>query len=213
MIPTFISYHHANDQDYKDALVNWAVGAGVFQDCSVSTGEISDNLPSERIREIIRDKYLRSTTVTILLCGSETRFRKHVDWELKSTMIDGKLNRRSGILAINLPSSRSTSWHAVYPHEKKIVYPDYEGGWRAINSQQEYKIIYPNMPRRILENLGLPNVKISIVPWDRVYMNSERLRYLLTETASAGPSNQYDLSRPMRRKNFNPALGGVDYRV
>jgi hypothetical protein len=35
------------------------------------------------------------------------RTRKHIDWEIFSSMIDGKINKRSGILVINLPTIRS----------------------------------------------------------------------------------------------------------
>jgi hypothetical protein len=199
MTRTFISYHHANDQAYKDRLVIWASLNGLMQDMSVSTGEINDAFDSETIRRIIRDQYLRNSEVTILLAGRETRFRKHVDWELKSTMIDGRLNHRSGILVINLPDSGSESWWTAFPQEKDLIYPDYRGGWRNFTTQSEFQEMFPNMPHRILENLVIPGVKISIVPWERVFGYPDRFRYLLTETAKAGPLNQYDLSRSMRR--------------
>lgn len=86
----FISYHHDNDQNYKNALVKWAEENDIFIDYSVETGDIDDNLTDQQIREIIRDDYLRESTVTILLVGTETKNRKHVDWELYSSMFDGK---------------------------------------------------------------------------------------------------------------------------
>lgn len=213
MIKTFVSYHHENDQLYKEELVGWAKRLNLFEDMSVDTGDIDENLDSQSIRRIIRDDYLRDSEVTVLLCGSETRFRKHVDWELKSTMIDGSKNRRSGIMVINLPTSGSTSWHAVHPGEKEIVYPNYNGGWRSVSDLSEFERIYPNMPRRILENLIIPGVKISITPWDRIYGHPDRLGFLLEQTALSGPENQYDLSRKMRRKNFNPVVDWIDARI
>ena len=78
---------------------------GIFIDQSVDTGDISDELCDEAIREKIRDDYLRDSTVTIVLVGLETKRRKHVDWEIYSSMIDGKKNKKSGILAVNLPST------------------------------------------------------------------------------------------------------------
>ena len=68
----FISYHHANDQKYKDGLVKWAKENNIFIDYSVDTGDISDDLTDEQIREKIRDEYLRDSTVTILLVGTGT---------------------------------------------------------------------------------------------------------------------------------------------
>ena len=192
--------------------MNWAAGAGLIEDLSVSTGEISDSLDTQTIRRIIRDNYLRDSEVTILLCGAETRFRKHVDWELKSTMINGAINRRSGILVINLPSSGSTSWHTCYPDEKKIIYPDCTN-WVHVDSYNDYEKRYPSMPRRILENLYKGDVKISVVPWDRIYGNYAAFNHLLQHTAASGPQNPYDVSRPMRMRNFNPQTEFIDTRV
>lgn len=80
----FISYHHKNDQWYKEELIRWGERNGVFIDDSVHTGDIPDDWDDERIRVEIRDNYLRTTTVTILLVGTQTWARKHVDWELYS---------------------------------------------------------------------------------------------------------------------------------
>ncbi len=68
----FISYHHENDQDYKESLLNANEKYDLF-DASVDTGDIDDDLPDETIRKIIRDDYLRDSTVTILLVGVETK--------------------------------------------------------------------------------------------------------------------------------------------
>ena len=81
MHKVFISYHHSNDQRYKNELVEMADRHRVFIDKSVDTGDIDDSLTDARIREIIRDGYLRDSTVTIVLVGNDTRRRKHVDWE------------------------------------------------------------------------------------------------------------------------------------
>ena len=100
----FVSFHHDNDQSYKDALVSWAEKNDVFIDCSVDLGEIPENWDSQKIREYIRDEHLKDTTVTVLLVGTDTKNRKHIDWELFSSMYDGKKNKKSGILIVNLPS-------------------------------------------------------------------------------------------------------------
>ena len=91
MHKVFISYHHKNDQKYKEYLSEMGETWDIFIDQSVQTGDISETLGTQAIRRKIRDERLRDSTVTILLCGTETRFRKHVDWELKSSMIDGQI--------------------------------------------------------------------------------------------------------------------------
>ena len=82
MHKVFISYHHLNDQGYKENLVRFGEENQIFIDGSVDTGDISDDLPSQTIREIIRDDYLRDSTVTIVLVGTSTKGRKHIDWEI-----------------------------------------------------------------------------------------------------------------------------------
>ena len=72
MHKVFISYYHKDDQWYKDELVKLGTRNSIFIDESVDTKNISDDLPDERIRQIIRDEYLRDSTVTILLAGTET---------------------------------------------------------------------------------------------------------------------------------------------
>ena len=104
MHKVFVSFHHANDQKYKEGLVSWAEKNKVFIDGSVDMGEIPEDWDDQKIREYIRDEHLKDTTVTILLVGTETKNRKHIDWELYSSMYDGTVNKKSGIIVILLPS-------------------------------------------------------------------------------------------------------------
>ena len=69
----FISYHHENDQPYKERLLGINAAHALFFDQSVETGDIPDFLSDEDIRQKIRDEYLRDSTVTILLVGNETK--------------------------------------------------------------------------------------------------------------------------------------------
>ena len=78
MHKVFISYHHKNDQWAKEALIKANEQLRLFYDCSVDLGDIDDVLPSQSVRRIIRDEFLRDSTVTILLVGTETYKRKHV---------------------------------------------------------------------------------------------------------------------------------------
>lgn len=102
MHKVFVSFHHANDQKYKEGLVSWAEKNKVFIDGSVDMGEIPEDWDDQKIREYIRDEHLKDTTVTVLLVGTETKKRKHIDWELYSSMYDGTVNKKSGIIVIFL---------------------------------------------------------------------------------------------------------------
>ena len=76
----FVSYHHANDQYYKNLFDNLFSNIyDIMVSKSVQIGDIDSNLSTERIRQKIRDEYLRDSTVTVVLIGSETWKRKHVD--------------------------------------------------------------------------------------------------------------------------------------
>ena len=96
----FISYYHKDDQQYKDYLINmqelntqtWQ-RQSIFEDYSVHENEIDDTgLTSEQIRCIIRDEYIKDATVLILLCGQNTKSRKHVDWEIHAAMYNSDVN-------------------------------------------------------------------------------------------------------------------------
>ncbi len=199
MHKVFITYHHENDQLYKDALLQLNAANRIFVDRSVDTGDISDSLSDESIRQRIRDRYLRDSTVTILLVGSETKGRKHVDWELYSSMIDGPVNKKSGIITINLPESCATSCRA--PHgdwEKRNIHPEISG-WEFVETRSEYEQRYPNMPARIIDNL-LAKVPISVVDWKKVTEPS-KLELLINLAFEDREKCDYSLSRPMRRQN------------
>lgn len=101
----FVSYHHGNDQRYRDEFE--ALFAGYYDimvSKSVQIGDIDSDLNTETIRQKIRDEYLRDSTVTVVLIGTQTWQRKHVDWEIGSSIRDTKFNPRSGLLGIFLPT-------------------------------------------------------------------------------------------------------------
>ncbi len=201
MHKVFISYHHANDQDYKERLSQMGKQHNIFIDVSVDTGDIADDLSDEAIREKIRDEYLRDSTVTIVLVGKETKFRKHVDWEIYSSMFDGKVNKKSGILVVNLPSVANSCFTAAHgENEKKIIYNDIQS-WTFITERKDYESRYPYMPDRIIDNLLAPKAKISVTNWSRIDPDPRKLAFLIQATFDDRQRCEYDLSRPMRRRN------------
>lgn len=102
----FVSYHHSpNDQKYRNDFERlFAERHGVMISKSVQIGDIDPNLATETIRQKIRDEYLRDSTVTVVLIGPETWKRKHVDWEIGSSIRQTKYSSRSGLLGIILPT-------------------------------------------------------------------------------------------------------------
>ncbi len=194
----FISYHHANDQTRKNELAKWAEENDVFIDWSVDTDDIPDDLTDQQIREVIRDEYLRESTVTIVLVGTETKYRKHVDWEIYSSMYDGKVNKKSGIIVINLPSINCTHFYSSHYDEKNIVFPECSD-WATITDRVEFERRYPYMPERIIDNLMKADAKISVINWNQITV--AKLKYMIEKAFEDKVSCEYDLSRLMRRKN------------
>lgn len=129
----FVSYHHDNDQGYRERfedLFNYK--HDIFVSKSVKIGDISEYLSTEAIRQKIRDEYLRDSTVTVVLIGSETWKRKHVDWEIAASLRDTKYNSRSGLLGIILPSyprNNSTTYtpNTIPPRLYKNIQNDFAG--------------------------------------------------------------------------------------
>ena len=198
MHKVFVSFHHANDQWYKDELVRWGTENNVFIDGSVDMGEIPDNWDAQHIREYIRDNHLKDTTVTILLVGTETKNRKHIDWELFSSMYDGKVNKKSGILVINLPSV-CCQYHTLCTKEEKEAILPNQKTWISINDRSEFDRRYPYMPARIIDNLLKKGVSISVINWSD--LSVDKLKLLIDKAYDARSNNDYDMSREMRMKN------------
>lgn len=197
MHKVFVSFHHANDQKYKEGLVSWAEKNKVFIDGSVDMGEIPEDWDDQKIREYIRDEHLKDTTVTILLVGTETKNRKHIDWELYSSMYDGTVNKKSGIIVILLPSVKSEYYTCAHSSEKTF-YPE-TTQWMSIDSREEYHRRYPYLPERIIDNLLKPNAFISVINWDK--LTPDILRQMIDNAYNSRATCTYDLSRPMRKKN------------
>lgn len=106
----FVSFHH-EDQEYKDYFVQMLEGSIV--DKSVEDGDIDDtNLPTETIRQKIRDDFIADATVTVVLIGPYTWQRKHVDWEIGSSLRATSKNPRCGLLGILLPT-HPNNWIAL----------------------------------------------------------------------------------------------------
>ena len=101
----FISFHE-DDIKYKNRFVSM-MGKRIV-DRSVKVGNIDDtNIKTPTIRQKIRDDYIRDATVTIVLIGPETWQRKHVDWEIGSSIRKTKKNPRCGLIGILLPNHRN----------------------------------------------------------------------------------------------------------
>lgn len=201
----FISYYHCDDQYYKNKLVEMNYFnpekekyESIFEDYSVRTGDIDDTfMTAEQIRRKIRDEYIKDASVLILLCGKNTRKRKHVDWELHAAMYDSEVNSKMGIIVINLPEINQGN-RVSDESEKNLVSP--YSNWCSFSSREEFECSYPYMPSRIIDNL-VKQVQITVVDWNRISNNYSILMQLIDNAFRRRKSIVYDHSAPLRKNN------------
>lgn len=99
---TFISFHE-KDKHYRDLLVRMLDDNVV--DKSVHDEDIDDTgLKTSTVRQKIRDDFIADASVALVLIGPNTWRRKHVDWEIGSSIRKTKKNSRCGLLGILLPN-------------------------------------------------------------------------------------------------------------
>lgn len=131
------------------------------------------------------------------MVGKETKYRKHIDWEIYSSMYDRKRNKKSGIVVIYLPpvEGHIRSGHGV--KEKTMVFPEVDS-WTSIDSRVKHRDRHPYLPERIIDNL-VSDSHISIINWSDLTV--DKLRDMIQFAYEDREKAEYDLSRPMRRKN------------
>lgn len=151
----FVSYHHKNDQLDRDKFEKlFADKHDIMVSKSVQIGEIDPILKTDTVRQKIRDEYLRDSTVTVVLIGSETWKRKHVDWEIGSSIRQTQHSSRSGLLGIILPSYFRNDATKYNPYTiPPRLYDNIERGFATIHNwttdaQRVQKWIHEAFERR-----------------------------------------------------------------
>jgi hypothetical protein len=111
----FISFHHA-DEDQVETFIETFASTFIPRVLGVSDeDDFINSEDTEYVMDQIREKYLTDSTVTIVLVGRCTWARRYVDWEVYSTLRNDKYNRRSGLVAITLPSAANYSGKCLPP--------------------------------------------------------------------------------------------------
>ena len=98
----FISYHHKNDSYYKERFEELFKDTFILK--SVNDGDIDSDNSDDYIKKLIQKDYLSDSSVLVVLVGSATKCRKHVDWEI-SAALNKKVNSYSGLLALCIPDN------------------------------------------------------------------------------------------------------------
>jgi len=140
----FVSYHHA-DEDEVETFIDSFESVFIPRVLGISDEDVDliDSTDTDYVMDQIREKYLTDSTVTVVLVGKCTWARRYVDWEVYSSLRNDKLNRRSGLVAITLPSIANFSDRALPPRVDDNVngddgyarwkkYPASEGSLRSM---------------------------------------------------------------------------------
>ena len=105
----FVSYH-VDDVDEVTTFLDTYGSEFIARSVGVTDeDDFVDSTDTEYIKRRIRELYLTDSTVTIVLLGRCTWARKFIDWEISSSLRDDSVNKRSGLLAMPLPSMNNSS--------------------------------------------------------------------------------------------------------
>lgn len=149
----FISYHHhgnehvwnQKDSYYRDQFEKLCgYDAEIMISKAVQDGDIPSDSSPDNTHRIIRDNYLRDSTVTVVLIGNDTWRRKHVDWEISSSLRNTQYNPRSGMIGILLPTFNSKEWH----------FGKLRTNHHEVNNLPYYSVDKNSIPERFALNLG-----------------------------------------------------------
>lgn len=150
----FISYHHGGDRAYYDAFINaFSNTYDVIYDNSVDRSVDSSN--TDYVIRRIRENYITGSSCTIVLCGSQTPYRKFVDWEIKAT-----LDKQHGLIGVNLPSNPlSPNNYYIVPDRLNdniqsgyAVWTDWATFTQSLQSVQQYIEVANSKPSYMIDN-------------------------------------------------------------
>ncbi|MGL6063748.1 MAG: TIR domain-containing protein [Fusobacteriaceae bacterium] len=188
----FISFCYEESSKQKDEIAKFIENEIISK--SVKEGDIGDKLKDEEIRKIIRDDYLKDSTVTIVLVGEKTRGRKHVDWEIYTSMYDQKDGHtKSGILVIDITDKYWLNTPSI--REKHYLS---EGN---TSTKESIEKNISHFPERLIKNILKDDVIIRIATYSEIINNKEYFLDLIDEAKKNRDSNNYDISDKMRGRN------------
>lgn len=202
----FISFHHGDEQ-YKNFLIEQKIvnldnntPESIFDNYSVGDGDIDDSkMEPEQIRKKIRKEYIQKATVMVLLCGKETRKRKHIDWEIQAAMYSDEKDSQLGIIVISLPTIKQCVRHSDHREKKILGNESLTTCFFSLN-RNDHEKNFPYMPSRIIDNL-MKQVPITVVSWKTIQNKPKILMQLIDNAFIRKDSIVYDHSTPLRRNN------------
>ena len=101
----FISYHHADDAAVRTFVEKFDHTHDVFirRRLGESPDDLIDSTNTDYVMRQVRARFLKDSTVTIVLMGRCTWARRYVDWEIQSSLRQGR-TPPNGLLGVKLPT-------------------------------------------------------------------------------------------------------------
>ncbi len=154
-INVFVSFHHEKNQEHANIIRSKIRELG-YRDISVNNGtkiENEEQKTDEAIRQEIRDKFLRNVDVTIVIIGSDSINRKHIDWEIRSSIYKFDNSKMGSIVGINavIENNKTETWIL----DKKLV-ELHDGNFFPAGRTWPDKMIRNNymwMPERLFNSI------------------------------------------------------------
>jgi hypothetical protein len=102
----FISYFRGDKTEVEGFVMRWGYLQNVFIPRIVGAcgNEAINSQNAEYVIGKIRREQIADSTVTLLMLGSCTHSRRHVDWEIKASLRQGEDSKPNGLIGILLPS-------------------------------------------------------------------------------------------------------------
>lgn len=195
----FISYNSPEDDYYKEYLLLMNRKSGVFASYFLNEDAVgTDDMTTAQIRKVLREKYIKTATVQIVLCGRNTKKKRKVDEEIYAAMYDTKDYPKLGILVINLQGSRNSTYAAT-KEDKALITPMSSRPYSS--NRDECMKAYPELPSRILDN-HIKGVPISIIDWSEIKDKPDVLLQLIDNAHNIRETNEYDHSAPLKRDDL-----------
>lgn len=156
----FISFHH-KDEAYRNEFNR--LWGEQFTGMDVKLGDIPTESDADYIKRLIQVDHIVHSSVVVALYGTETRKRKHVDWEIHAGLSE-KVGDRKGLVIMIIPG------FPVSPYDQ--------------NGNYDQSRLYPYLHPRTAENLRSGYADVYFWPGMYPQMGSVQVKDLLEVAAN-----------------------------
>lgn len=215
MARIFVSFHHDKNDGHSQVTRKLIKSIG-HQDITLNEGtkiENEDLKSDESIRKEIRDKFLKDVDVTIVIVGEDTINRKHIDWEIRSTVHQFSGHRNGGIVVVNTLNNGAT-WllnkKLIESHDGAPAPAQRSWPTNSEHTLQKYNWLPERLARSLVDNYDQSNsingqynhAVFPIISYSKMKNNPNILQEAIQQAIDFKKHNQgkWNMDK-MRRKN------------